>query len=135
VTGPQEPRPSDPPAQTGAWGAPPPWSGGKPAAVPGDGPGGWAPAPVPAQTDTRAVVALVLAVLSFVLVPFVPAVVALVLARRSQRDIAASGGRLVGDGLARAARIVAWVNIVLSVLAALAVVLVLVAFAVYGFGP
>ncbi|HWG92984.1 MAG TPA: DUF4190 domain-containing protein [Mycobacteriales bacterium] len=147
MTVPQDPAPDEP---AGTWGPPPPWTG-QSGPVPGYGPGGGvaggsatgAPtgAPTesvqtgPAQTDTRAVVALVLAVLSFVLLPFVPAVVALVLAGRSRRDIAASGGRLTGAGLAQAARIVAWVNVVLCVLAVLAVAALFALFAVYGFGP
>ena len=58
--------------------------------------------------------ALVLAVCSFVVFPFLPALVALVLARGARREIAASGGRLPGGAWSRAAAVVAWVNIALS---------------------
>jgi hypothetical protein len=109
VTGPDGPEPTP-------WGVPQ-----------GSGPGG---AP---RTDTRAAVALVLAIVSFVLLPLVPAVVALVLAARSRRDIAASGGRLTGEGLAQAARVLAWINLVLCVLAVVAVVVLFGLFFTYGF--
>jgi hypothetical protein len=78
------------------------WSGYGP---PQQGPAG------PQQTETKAIVALVLAVASFVTVPVVLAIVALFLARSSEREIAASGGRLTGEGLAKAARITAWIHL------------------------
>jgi hypothetical protein len=80
--------------------------------------------PIAPQTDGTAICVLVLAICSFVLLPVVPAVVALVLAPGAERDIAASGGRLTGEGLVRAGRVVAWVHLALC----LAVVLVLLAF-------
>ena len=84
----------------------------------------------PQQTSTRAVVALVCAIASFLVFPLVPAIAALVLARGAQREIATSGGRLAGEGLVTGARVTAWINIVLSVLALVGiVVLVLVAIA------
>ncbi len=67
--------------------------------------------PVAPRTDGTAICVLVLAVSSFVLLPVVPAVVALVLAPSAERDIAASGGRLTGGGLVRAGRAVAWVHL------------------------
>lgn len=86
----------------------------------------WAGAP---QTDSKAIVALVFAILSFVFIPVLLAIVALVLARSSKRDIVASGGRLGGESLVTAARIISWINIGL---AALVVVLVLLALLVFG---
>lgn len=71
-------------------------------------PSGW---PVPPQTDGTAICVLVLAISSFVVFPVVPAVVALVLAPGAERDIAASGGRLTGDSLVRAGRVVAWIHL------------------------
>jgi hypothetical protein len=91
------------------------------------------PAAPPVTTDSRAVVALVLAVASFVILPLLAAIGALVLARQSRRAIAASRGQLSGDGLVAAARILAWINIALCVLAVLAVVGMFTLFAVYGF--
>lgn len=67
-------------------------------------------APTP-TTSTNAIVGLVLAVLSWVLCPIVPAIVALVLARQSDREIQASGGTVGGEGLNTATRVVSWINI------------------------
>ncbi len=100
-TGPPDPHWNAPPPP-GAYGVPPPgWS------QPGY-PGGYY-APV---TDSKAVTALVLAIVSFVLCPVIPAIVAIVLAGQAARSIRASGGRLHGEGLVTAARIVSWINLV-----------------------
>jgi hypothetical protein len=96
----------------------------------------WPGAPVwygPPQTDGTAIAVLVLAVCSFVVLPVVPAVVALVLAPSAERDIAASGGRLTGEGLVRAGRIVAWIHLALCLAAVVVVVLLLAVFATAGF--
>lgn len=63
------------------------------------------------ETDQSAIVALVLAVLSWMICPVVLAIVALVLAGNAQREIDASQGAKTGDGLVKAARIVSWINI------------------------
>jgi hypothetical protein len=100
MTSPDDPFAAPRPGSPGpGYGAPP--GAGAPYA-------GWQPAP---QTSGRAVVVLVLAVCSFVLFPLVPAIVALVLAPGASRELAASGGRLTGDGLLKAGRIVAWINV------------------------
>lgn len=88
-------------------------------------PGWGAPGAAP-QTDTKAVWALVLAIGSYVLVPFVLAIIALVLASMSRRDIRASGGRLGGEGMVTAAKVLSWINIALCLLA--------VAFLLFVFG-
>jgi hypothetical protein len=67
----------------------------------------------------------VLAIASFVVCPLVPAIVALVLAHTSQQKIEASGGRLTGEGLNTAARIIAWIH--LGLIALVVVILVIVA--------
>jgi hypothetical protein len=80
---------------------------------------GYPPAPgYPAQgyvsavaTSTSAIVGLVLAVASWILCPIVLAIVALVLAKKSGDEIAASQGRVGGEGLNTATKVVAWVNI------------------------
>lgn len=68
-------------------------------------------APQPAQTSSNAVIALVLAVGAWVVCPLVLAIVALVFASMGTKEIAASGGRIEGQGLITAAKIVAWINI------------------------
>ena len=96
----------------------PPAYGGQP----GWGQPQWGPVP---QTSTRAVVALILAIGSFVVCPLVPAVIALVLAAQARDEIAASGGRIGGEGLVTASRVVAWINIGLCLLAVAVIALVI----------
>jgi hypothetical protein len=87
-------------------------------------PGGY---PVP-QNSNDAVVALVAAIASWVICPIVPSIVALVYAGRARRAILASGGALTGSGMVTAARVLAWVHLVLA--AVLLVVLVVLIAAV-----
>jgi hypothetical protein len=56
-------------------------------------------------------VAIILAVISWAVCPIIPAIVALVFAANAAKEIAASGGRIQGQGLVTAARVVSWVNI------------------------
>jgi len=72
--------------------------------------------PQPRQTSSDAIVALVLAILSWAVCPLVLAVVALIFAGKASRSIAASQGMLDGSGMVTAARIIAWINIALSIL-------------------
>ncbi len=79
-------------------------------------PPGYVPEPVPGglpRTSSNAVVAVVLAICSFLACPVVPAIVALFLARSAEREIAASGGWVTGEGLVKGARIASWINIAL----------------------
>lgn len=80
----------------------------------GYGYGGY-PQPQP-QTSSDALVALVLAIVSWAVCPFVLAIVALVFANKASRAIAASNGWLTGSGMVTAARIIAWINIGFGVL-------------------
>jgi len=64
-------------------------------------------------------VALILSILSWVVCPVIPAIIALVLAKQSNDEIAASRGRVGGEGLNTASKIVSWINI--GLYAALAV--------------
>lgn len=128
-------------AATGA-AAPPQWpaAGYPPPAYPPAGypaaPAGYPPAvPVyqaPAPTSTNAVVALVLAVASWVVCPIVAAVVALIFAHQGDKEIAASGGRVQGQGLITAAKWVAWINIGLMVAGIVAMGFVFLMIAVAG---
>jgi len=63
------------------------------------------------QTSSNAIIALILAVVSWAVCPLIPAIVALVFAANAGKEIAAAGGRLGGAGLVTAAKIVAWINI------------------------
>ena len=128
---PVPPRWDDPP-QPPAWdrpvGAQQGW-GPPPAYAPQPGYGSYGP---PAQTDGKAVAGLVLAIGSWLVLPFLAAIVALVLAGSSSREIAASGGRLGGQGINTATRWVAWLNILFCVLAVAVAVAALVLFASAG---
>jgi hypothetical protein len=80
-----------------------PWYGGPPP--------GWHRPPYSGE----AVAAFVLAVASFVFVPVIPAIIALVLASVARSRIWASGGARRGLGLCRAATVLAVVNLVVVV--------------------
>lgn len=89
-----------------------------------------APAPSPAPTtSTNALIGLVLAILSWLVCPIIAAIVALVLAHSSDKEIASSDGRIGGAGLNTATRIIAWINIGVSIVAGL-VLAVLAVFSV-----
>jgi hypothetical protein len=62
-----------------------------------------------------------------VVCPIILAVVALGLAHAAGNKIDASGGRLTGEGMVRAAQIVAWIHIGLITLATVIVAIVLIA--------
>ncbi|MEZ5169350.1 MAG: DUF4333 domain-containing protein [Acidimicrobiia bacterium] len=79
----------------------------------------------PERTDGGAIAALVLAIASYVLLPLIGSVVALFLAAGAEQRISVSGGALGGSGLVTAAKVLAWVNLALLAVAALAVLVVL----------
>lgn len=65
-------------------------------------------------TSSSAIIALVLAIASWVSCPGVLAIVALVFASKADREITTGAGRVGGGGLSTAAKIVAWINIGVS---------------------
>ncbi|MFC4728903.1 DUF4190 domain-containing protein [Coralloluteibacterium thermophilus] len=73
----------------------------------------------PAPTHSGAVVSLVFGVLSWLLIPFIGALVAVVAGHLARRDIRAAGGRLQGDGLALGGLVLGWVQLVSLFLGAL----------------
>jgi hypothetical protein len=78
----------------------------------GPGPPGYGYPPVP-QTEGTATAALLIAIVGFFVCLPVGAIVALVMANSAIRRIEASGGRLTGLDQARAARIIAIVELAL----------------------
>mgnify|MGYP001817095408 CR=1 FL=1 len=70
------------------------------------------PGPAP-QTDSKAIWALVSAIAGFFLCPIVLHIVGWVLANQSLATIRASGGTVGGEGMAKAARILSIVGLVL----------------------
>ena len=114
---PPPPGGQNPPPPPGGYGPPPPGGYGAPP------PGGYGyPYPPARRTESNAIAALVLAILSFVVCPVIPAIVALFLANSAKANIDASGGTLEGESMVTAARIIAWVNLGLAALGVLAVV-------------
>lgn len=85
---------------------------------------GYPPGP---QTDSSATAALVIAVVGFFICAPVGAIVALVLANSAQKRIEESNGRLTGLEQARAARIIAIVELALTAVLILVGVLIAVA--------
>lgn len=77
-------------------------------------PPGWAPGPPP-PTAGKATATLVLGIVSFVACPILPAIAALIVGAKASREIRESGGRLGGEGLVKAGRIIAIVHLALSV--------------------
>ena len=75
------------------------------------------------MTDDKAVWALVTAIGGYFLCPIILHVVAWVLANQSLATIRSSGGRIGGEGVASAARVLAIVGLVLYGVAILLVVL------------
>lgn len=76
--------------------------------------------PVKANLSNRALAVLILAITSFVLCPVIPAIAALVMAGGADREIDESNGYLTGRGMVTGGRILAWVNIALTVIVAAA---------------
>jgi hypothetical protein len=74
------------------------------------------------------VAALVLAIVSWVFCPVIPAIIALVFANKAEKEIAISNGWVTGGGLVTASKIVAWINIGLyAALIALGILIFLIA--------
>lgn len=71
--------------------------------------------PTPQQTAGKATATLILAIVSFVFCPILPAIAALVVGAKADREIRESSGRLGGEGLVKAGRILAIVHLCLSV--------------------
>jgi hypothetical protein len=102
-------------AQPGGYGPPPaPWQSGAPAGQ--------------TRNEPKAIVALVCAIASWLTIPVIPAIAALMVGSAARRDIAASGGWLTGGGMVTAAKWIAWANIIVSILG---VVLALLAFGLF----
>lgn len=119
----QLPPPSGPasPLPPGGPGPYPP-AGSYPTAYPPAGYGGYG-YPAAKATDSKAIVAIIMALGSFVICPGIMAVIAIVLAVQSDRAIAASNGQLEGHGMNVASKWIAGINLVLTVLGVVAVII------------
>lgn len=83
------------------------------------------------QTSSSAIVALVLAIASWVVCPLILAIIALVFASKADREIASAGGAMQGGGLSTAAKILSWINIgiYVAILVVMAIILIIVVIA------
>ena len=81
------------------------------------------PAAASRPTSTLAVVSLVAGITSWLLLPFVAGLAAVICGHMARGEIRRSNGALEGDGLAIAGLVLGWVNVVLCVLTVAAVVL------------
>ena len=86
------------------------------------------------RTSGNAIAALILAILSWVFCPIILAIIALVLAAKADREVAASDGAVTSSGLSLTAKIVAWVNIgVAAAGIVVGIIVLLIALAAGGF--
>lgn len=80
-------------------------------AYPGYPQGAYGYTPPSPPVSTNAVVGLVLAIVSWLVCPVIPAIVALVLAGKAEREINAAPDRVSGRSLLLPIRIISWLNI------------------------
>lgn len=78
-------------------------------------PGGYAPAVVP--NSNLAVISLVSGILSWVVLPLIAAIVAIITGHMARNEIRQSGGSLTGDGLALIGMVLGYAQIALIILA------------------
>ena len=67
--------------------------------------------PMPLQQSSNAIIALVLSIVSWVVCPVIPSIIALVYANKADAEIAANPARITGQGMSTAAKIISWINI------------------------
>ena len=67
------------------------------------------------QTSTMAVFSLVLGILSWILLPFIASLGAVITGHMARRELRASGGRLTGEGLALAGLILGYLNLFVAI--------------------
>ncbi len=87
-----------------------------------------APAPAqvyaaPPQSDSTALVSLILGALSLVAFSILAGIPAIILGNNARKNIRASGGRLTGDGLAVAGIIMGWVSVGFAVIGILLIII------------
>ncbi len=83
------------------------------------------------QTSSSAIVALVLAIASWVVCPLFLAIIALVFASKADREIASAGGAIQGGGLSTAAKVLSWINIgiYIAIIVVMVIILIIVVIA------
>ena len=84
------------------------------------------------QTSSSAIVALVLAIASWVVCPLILAIIALVFASKADREIASAGGAMQGGGLSTAAKVLSWINIGIYIAFIVVIVIILIVVVIAG---
>jgi len=70
-----------------------------------------------AQTSTMATVSLIAGIASWVIIPLIGAIVAIITGHMAKNEIRSSNGQLTGDGMATAGLVLGYVQIGLTVVA------------------
>ncbi len=68
-------------------------------------------APTMTQTSNLAVLSLILGILSWIFLPFIAGIGAVITGHMARRELRDAGGRLTGDGLATAGIVLGYINI------------------------
>ncbi len=71
--------------------------------------------PMYAQTSTMAIVSLIAGIVSWILLPLIGAIVAVITGHMAKSEIRNNSGRLTGDGLATAGMILGYLQIGLTI--------------------
>jgi hypothetical protein len=74
------------------------------------------PGQVYGQTSTMAIVSLIAGIATWVFLPIIGAIVAIITGHMSKNEIRASAGRLTGDGLATAGLVLGYIHLAFAVL-------------------
>jgi hypothetical protein len=77
------------------------------------------------QTEDKAVISLILGILSFVGLSILAGIPAIILGRMSRSNIRASSGRLTGEGMATAGMVLGWISVGICVLVVLFILLMI----------
>lgn len=65
------------------------------------------------QTSTLAVISLIAGIVSFILLPLLGGIAAIITGGLAKKEIREGGGRYSGEGMATAGQILGWINVVL----------------------
>jgi len=71
------------------------------------------PAP---QTSTLAIISLIAGIVSFILLPFLGGIAAIITGGLAKKEIREGAGRFTGEGMATAGQVLGWINVVLIVI-------------------
>jgi hypothetical protein len=66
------------------------------------------------RVSEKATMSLVFGMVSYLFVPFVAGIVAIILGEKAEKEIRQSGGQLTGLGMAKAGQILGWINVLVT---------------------